>query len=269
MGFFSSKATCHFCNEDVGLNRFRLACKEEKWICGKCFKKCGFTALTKMTELTVENCNDKLGIASSVGTSDDNVKQINNNIQKISGGNTMSKMKTCKVCGKEIAASAKACPECGAKNKKPFYLKWWVWAIVLVFIIAIGSSGNDGSVNNSSGTSEDVVQTEVKKDMEDNIPTEYKSALKKAKVYSDTMHMSKQGIYDQLTSEYGEQFSAEAGQYAIDNLEVDYKVNALKKAETYQNQMNMSPEAIRDQLASEHGEKFTQEEADYAIEHLK
>ena len=28
------------------------------------------------------------------------------------------KMTTCKACGHEIAKSAKACPACGAKNKK-------------------------------------------------------------------------------------------------------------------------------------------------------
>ena len=33
------------------------------------------------------------------------------------------------------------------------------------------------------------------------------------------MNMSKAGVYDQLTSEYGEKFTAEEAQYAIDNLE--------------------------------------------------
>lgn len=82
------------------------------------------------------------------------------------------------------------------------------------------------------------------------------------------MHMSKAGIYDQLTSEYGEKFSAEAAQYAIDNLNADYNANALAKAKSYQEQMSMSPEAIRDQLTSDAGEKFTPEEANYAIQHL-
>lgn len=54
-----------------------------------------------------------------------------------------------------------------------------------------------------------------------------------AKTYSDMMHMSKQGIYDQLTSEYGEKFDAEAAQYAIDNLNADYNENALKCGENY------------------------------------
>ena len=48
------------------------------------------------------------------------------------------------------------------------------------------------------------------------------------------MHMSKQGIYDQLTSEYGEKFPADAAQYAIDNVEADWNANALEKAKLYQ-----------------------------------
>ena len=83
------------------------------------------------------------------------------------------------------------------------------------------------------------------------------------------MHMSKAGLYDQLTSEYGEKFSAEAAQYAIDNLDANYNENALKKAQTYQETMAMSPSAIYDQLISEYGEKFTPEEAQYAIDNLE
>jgi hypothetical protein len=100
------------------------------------------------------------------------------------------------------------------------------------------------------------------------VPTEYKSALKKAESYSKTMHMSKAGIYNQLTSEHGEKFSPEAAQYAVDNLVADYKANALAKAKSYQTTMSMSPEGIRQQLTSEFGEKFTPEEADYAVQNL-
>ena len=82
------------------------------------------------------------------------------------------------------------------------------------------------------------------------------------------MHMSKQGIYDQLTSEYGEKFDEASAQYAIDNMQADWNANALEKAKSYQNTMNMSKRAIYDQLVSEYGEKFTAEEAQYAIDHL-
>lgn len=100
------------------------------------------------------------------------------------------------------------------------------------------------------------------------ISIEYQNALKKAETYSEMLHMSKKAIYDQLTSEYGEQFPADAAQYAIDNLKADYKANALAKAKTYQQTMSMSKKAIYDQLVSEYGEQFTAEEAQYAIDHL-
>lgn len=97
---------------------------------------------------------------------------------------------------------------------------------------------------------------------------EYTNALRKAESYSKTMHMSKKAIYDQLTSEYGEQFPADAAQYAIDNMTADWNANALAKAKSYQNTMHMSKSAIYDQLTSEYGEQFTKEEAQYAIDHL-
>lgn len=106
------------------------------------------------------------------------------------------------------------------------------------------------------------------KNKANNVPAEYRSALNKATSYSSTMHMSKQGVYDQLVSEYGEKFSATAAQYAIDNIKADWNANALAKAKNYQDTMNMSPAAIHDQLTSAYGEKFTQSEADYAIQYL-
>ena len=98
--------------------------------------------------------------------------------------------------------------------------------------------------------------------------TEQKNALRKAESYAKTMHMSKQGIYDQLTSEYGEGFDKEAAQYAIDNIEWNWNANALAKAKSYRDTMSMSKNRIYDQLISQYGEKFTKEEAQYAIDHL-
>ena len=190
----------------------------------------------------------------------------------------MGKMKQCKTCSKEIAVNAKSCPECGAKNKKPVYKKPWFIVVAFFLIIgALGGSGSDESTTTSdiASSKQEIIQSEEKEqevvavdEIEDNVPTEYKSALKKAKIYSDTMSMSKAGLYDQLTSEYGEKFTAEEAQYAIDNLEANWKENALKKAKTYQDSMAMSPSAIYDQLISDYGEKFTAEEAQYAVDNL-
>lgn len=197
------------------------------------------------------------------------------------------KMKNCATCGQLIAANCKACPHCGAKNKKPFYKKWWLWVIVAIVIVAIAGGSGDTTADANTKQLETTVQneeqgteqktakdteepkTEEPKTEEPQVPQEYKNALAKAESYSSMMHMSKQGIYDQLTSEYGEKFPADAAQYAIDHLDADYKENALEKAKSYYEDMNMSKDAVRNQLISEYGEKFTAEEADYAIANLK
>ena len=97
--------------------------------------------------------------------------------------------------------------------------------------------------------------------------TEEKNALKKAESYSKTMHMSKQGIFNQLTSSV-EGFTKEAAQYAIDNIDADWNANALEKAKSYQNTMSMSKNAIYNQLISSI-EGFTKSEAQYAIDNLE
>ena len=192
----------------------------------------------------------------------------------------MAKLTQCKTCSKEIASNAKSCPNCGAKNKKAIYKRpWFIVVAFLIIVLAIGGEDEGDSTTTDGGTVETVQETTQNQDSQEvvvsteetkeDVPTEYKSALRKAKTYSDMMHMSKAGIYDQLTSEYGEQFTEEAAQYAIDNLDADWKANALEKAKSYQEQMAMSPSAIYDQLTSEYGEKFTAEEAQYAIDNLE
>ena len=62
-----------------------------------------------------------------------------------------NKMTTCKTCGKEMARSAKVCPSCGAKNKKPFFSRPWFIAIVALIIIgAIASGGKSESGNTTA-----------------------------------------------------------------------------------------------------------------------
>ena len=56
-----------------------------------------------------------------------------------------NKIKQCKVCGKDIATSAKVCPYCGAKNKKPIYKRWWFILLVVLIVLSIigGLGGTD------------------------------------------------------------------------------------------------------------------------------
>lgn len=132
--------------------------------------------------------------------------------------------------------------------------------------VAVGAVVSQNKAANETVKAGTTIKVVISKGKKPSI--EYQNALKKAETYSKMMHMSKQAIYEQLTSEYGEKFPADAAQYAIDNLNADYKANALEKAKTYQKTMSMSKSAIYDQLISEYGEKFTKEEAQYAIDHL-
>src|SRR5690625_4504890 len=132
------------------------------------------------------------------------------------------------------------------KKKKPFYKRWWFWLIVIVVVIGIANMDGDDEVtdsandesstnevaddsdgdetNNDESTddeSEDASAEESndEEESEDDVPREYKAALSKAETYSDTMSMSKEGIFDQLVSEHGENFPEDAAQYAIDNID--------------------------------------------------
>ena len=119
-------------------------------------------------------------------------------------------------------------------------------------------------------TQQDAAPAEAEQAADDDagVPIEHRNALIQAKMYSDTMHMSKQGIYDQLVAEYGGKFPPESAQYAIDNVDADWNNNALETARVYQNEMALSVEDIRQQLSADYGDKFTEEEAQYAIDNL-
>ena len=168
--------------------------------------------------------------------------------------------KVCKHCQTEIPKKAKVCPNC--RKKQGGILKWIVVVIVVIDVISSFAGGADEKEADNKTNNElenATVESNIEMDEDNNIPTEYKTALKKAKSYSETMHMSKAGLYDQLTSEYGEKYSAEAAQYAVDNVDADWNYNALKSAENYSKTMHMSKQGIYDQLTSDAGEKFSAE----------
>lgn len=98
----------------------------------------------------------------------------------------------CKTCGADIAANAKTCPSCGAKNKKPFYTKWWFW--VIVALVILGAVGGNSNSNNSSANADNSVETkkeEVKVEQKDEVKEEPKeevivvSAEELAKAFED------------------------------------------------------------------------------------
>jgi hypothetical protein len=92
--------------------------------------------------------------------------------------------------------------------------------------------------------------------------------VKKAESYSKNFNMSKKKLYNQLTSEYGEAFTEEEANYAIEHADIDWKRNALEQAKIYKKKKMLNYD-IYTKLSSESGDQFTEEEAQYAINHLE
>lgn len=78
-------------------------------------------------------------------------------------------------------------------------MKKIIW-LVLSGMLLVGMVGCDSDSDTESSTTSEVTPStqnvEESKEVEDNVPMEYKQALKSAQNYIDVMAFSKQGLYD-------------------------------------------------------------------------
>jgi hypothetical protein len=77
------------------------------------------------------------------------------------------------------------------------------------------------------------------------------------------MGFSRQGLIDQLSSEFGDQYSVADATFAVDSLNVDWNQQAVTSAQSYLDFTGFSCQGMIDQLSSEFGEQFTVEQATY------
>lgn len=111
------------------------------------------------------------------------------------------------------------------------------------------------------GFSDDEAQYAV-----DNIKVDWReNALLKAISYNRISPWSKKGLYNQLVSRYGEQFTPNEAQYAVDNIKADWKKNALDKGKDLKERYGYPQRKVYSQLLYE---GYTQDEVRYAIKNL-
>lgn len=139
-----------------------------------------------------------------------------------------------------------------------------VFSVTILVALTVATANEAISIATNSPA---IVEAASKK-KKTKVPREYKNALKAAKNYINIMPFSKQKLYDQLTSDVGNKYPAEAATYAVENVKANWKKEALEAANGYQEIMPMSDQELYDQLTSEAGDKFTAEEAQYAIDNL-
>ena len=90
-------------------------------------------------------------------------------------------------------------------------------------------------------------------------------ALESAESYLGHSAFSKQGLYEQLSSSYGEGFTEAEAQYAVDHVGADWNKEAVESARSYLSHSSFSKQNLIEQLSSSYGEGFTYEQALYAV----
>ena len=139
------------------------------------------------------------------------------------------KFKNCKACGKELDKSANVCPSCG-KDQRNFFKKHKILTAILAFIVIIftfASLGDDSTETSKVTSNNTTAEEKAEKEAEDNVPMEYKQALKEIKKGRKTSHWIWY-IFPQIA---GLGFSSTSKYYSIKdkNEAIEYlKNNTLK-----------------------------------------
>ena len=88
-------------------------------------------------------------------------------------------------------------------------------------------------------------------------------AVESAQSYLEFSGFSRQGLIDQLSSEFGDQYSIDEATRAVDSLVVDWNTEAADSARSYLESSGFSCQGLIDQLSSEFGDQYTVEQATF------
>lgn len=94
---------------------------------------------------------------------------------------------------------------------------------------------------------------------------EQENALGAARQYLEFSAFSRQGLIDQLSSQYGSGFSVETATWAADTVGADWNTEAIEAAKQYLDFSSFSRQGLFDQLTSQYGGQFTPDEANQAL----
>lgn len=183
------------------------------------------------------------------------------------------------------------------KPKKPLWKRWWFIALVILiglFVIAAVAAPDEDEATPAASTQPDTaasiapeapavsVPQEAATDTaapapvataaapvatqpapESNLTPSQQNAVRSAESYLEFMSFSRQGLIDQLSSEFGNQFPVEDATIAVDSLNVDWNEQAVESAQNYLEMSGFSCQGLIDQLSSQYGSQFTVEQATY------
>lgn len=90
-----------------------------------------------------------------------------------------------------------------------------------------------------------------------------KNAVRSANQYLSMQGFSREGLIQQLSSEYGDSYNRSDATVAVDSLNVDWNEQAVRSAKQYLKLQSFSCRGLIDQLSSSYGDGYTESEATY------
>jgi hypothetical protein len=97
----------------------------------------------------------------------------------------------------------------------------------------------------------------------DSLTGPQKNAVRSAKQYLSMQGFSRDGLIEQLSSEYGDGYSVADATVAVDSLNVDWNKEAVRSAKQYLSMQGFSCKGLIEQLSSSYGDKYTVRQATY------
>lgn len=93
-----------------------------------------------------------------------------------------------------------------------------------------------------------------------------KNAVRSAKQYLSISGFSREGLIEQLSSDFGDGYDVDDATIAVDSLHIDWKKQAVRSAKQYLSISGFSCRGLIEQLSSSAGDKYTESEATYGAQ---
>lgn len=93
-----------------------------------------------------------------------------------------------------------------------------------------------------------------------------KNAVRSAKQYLSMQGFSRDGLIQQLSSDFGDGYKAADATIAVDSLSIDWNEQAVRSAKQYLSMQGFSCKGLIEQLSSSAGEQYTVSQATYGAQ---
>ncbi|MHC9510702.1 Ltp family lipoprotein [Kangiella sp. M94] len=90
-----------------------------------------------------------------------------------------------------------------------------------------------------------------------------KNAVRSAQQYISVQGFSRNGLIEQLSSDYGDGYNVSDATVAVDSMNIDWNKQAVRSAKQYLSIQGFSCKGLIEQLSSSYGDKYTKSQATY------